>query len=87
MASHLVALQARHVPHRTYLAKVANPPWLGFRCREAAEAKQEAWRRSKQHLSHHNLTSHRTACKWASKHLEQVMKNKLAGPGVDDQTW
>ena len=94
VTSLLVTLHARHVPHRTYLAKASNPQWFGFRCQEAAEAKYATWRKYKQRPSQHNLALHRAACKrmtdtskWARKHWEQDLRRKLTGPGVGDKTW
>ncbi|KAK4328324.1 hypothetical protein Pmani_001267 [Petrolisthes manimaculis] len=39
--SHLLALQNRHVPHRSYTTRPKDQPWFGYRCRAAAEEKWE----------------------------------------------
>ncbi|KAK4288461.1 hypothetical protein Pmani_038511 [Petrolisthes manimaculis] len=40
--SHLLALQNRHVPHRSYTTRPKDQPWFGYRCRAAAEEKYSA---------------------------------------------
>ena len=92
--STLRALQSRFVPSRTYLTKASDPPWFGSRCRAAAESKYSSWRRFKSRPTHRNLLLHRAASKrmtstskWARKHWEEVMRQKLTGPNVGSKTW
>ena len=94
LTSQLLVLQSQFVPHRTYLTKATDPKWFGYRCRIAAEAKYAAWKRYKRRPSHQNRILHRAACKkmtatskWAKQHWEEVMRNKLTGPGVGSKTW
>ena len=94
LTSTLLTLQSQFVPHRSYLTKATDPPWFGFRCRAAAEAKYSMWRRYKRRPTHLNLVLHKAACrrmtstsKWARKHWEEVMRRKLSGPGVGHKTW
>lgn len=86
--------KSQFVSHRTYLAKVTDPNWFGYRFYIAAKAKYAAWWRYKQHPSHQNFVLHQTeskrmtaTSKSARKQKEEVMKSKLTGPGAGSKTW
>ena len=42
ITSHILSLQYDHIPHCVYTTKPGDPPWFGYRCRLAAEAKHKA---------------------------------------------
>ena len=94
LTSRILALQTKHVPHRTYTTKPTDQPWFGYRCRVAAEVKYSAWLRYKRNPSRRNKVLHRAACKrmvvtckWATRKWEEDLRRKLRGPGVGNKTW
>ena len=77
----LLALKQQHVPSKIYLARSCDPPWFGYQCRAATEAKHAAWVRFKRRPTPHNCAQHRTArrrmkatCRWARQQQQEDLK-------------
>ena len=94
LTTKLLALQQQHVPSRMYLARPGDPAWFGYRCRAAAEAKHAAWVRYKRCPTRRNWVRHRSACRrvtatcrWARRHHQEDLRQKLCGSGVGHKTW
>lgn len=90
----LLSVQSQHVPHRTYRVEPRDQPWFGFRCRQAAEEKYNAWYLYKRFPTNRNKSLHRTACKamertaaWARKRWEADIRRKLSRNQVDPKQW
>ena len=94
LTSHILGLQHDHVPHRVYTTKPGDPPWFGYRCRLAADAKHKAWVRLKRHNTTRNRNLHKQACKdmkrtskWAIATWKRDLKAKLSGNSIGSKEW
>ena len=94
LTSFLLELQYQYVPHRVYTTRPGDPPWFGYRCQVAAEAKYKAWERYKGNPTARNRRLHKQACKemtrtcrWARETWRRDLRNKLGGTSVGCKEW
>ena len=86
--------QVRFVPSSEYEQRTSDQPWFGERCRAAAQAKHQAWRRLKRHPSQNHKLQHRQAARtmqetqeWAIGQWNRDIKQKLQEGTLGSKKW
>ena len=86
--------QSQFVPSIRHEQRTSDQPWFGVRCRAAARAKHQAWRRFKQHPSDSNKQRHRLAGRdmqavqeWAIENWKEKTRNKLQDGSIGSKQW
>ena len=90
----IMQAQWRFVPSKEHEQCTSDQPWFGPRCRAAAKAKHQAWRRLKRHPSDHNKQRHREATRdmqdvqeWATQQWKDDTKLKFQDGRLGSKKW